>query len=40
MDNAVAFLNVALCDCIAKIVNNFDWGITFENQMLRFGGDQ
>ena len=28
------------CDCITKIVNNFMKGMTFENQMSRFGGDR
>ena len=28
------------CDCIAKTFNNFMKGMTFENQMSRFGGDR
>ena len=32
------FLMLPPCDCIAKIVNNFIMGTTFENQMTRLGG--
>ena len=33
------FLLLPICDGMAKIVNNFVWGVTFENQMLGLGGD-
>ena len=33
------FLMLPPCDCIAKNFNNFMKGMTFENQMSRFGGD-
>ena len=32
------FLMLPPCGCIAKTINNFVWGATFENQMFDFGG--
>jgi hypothetical protein len=38
LGDAVAFLMLPPCDCIAKIANNFGSGATFENQTINFGG--